>query len=113
MDCIFCKIVSNQIPAKKVYEDEQVIALEDIAPVAPVHILIVPKKHLVNVLDLEPADHALVGHIHAVAAHIARERGIAENGFRIVTNTNAGAGQSVFHIHFHLLGGRSMTWPPG
>lgn len=111
--CIFCKIIKGEIPAKKVYEDEQVVAIEDIAPVAPVHILIIPRKHFVNALDLEPADHALVGHIYQTAAHLAREKGISEQGFRIVSNNNAGAGQSVFHIHFHLLGGRQFAWPPG
>jgi histidine triad (HIT) family protein len=111
--CIFCRIIKGEIPAKKVFEDEQVVAIEDIAPVSPVHILIIPRKHFVNSLDLDPADNALIGHIFQVAARIAKERGLAEKGFRIVNNNNAGAGQSVFHIHFHLLGGRRFNWPPG
>lgn len=112
-NCIFCRIIKGEIPAKKIYEDDQVIAIEDIAPVAPVHILIIPRKHVVNCLDLETADNALAGHVLQVAARIVRERGVAEDGFRIVINNNAGAGQSVFHIHFHLLAGRSFAWPPG
>jgi histidine triad (HIT) family protein len=111
--CTFCRIIKDEIPARKVYEDELVIAIEDIAPVAPVHILIIPRKHFVNSLDLDPADHALIGHIFQVASRLARERGVAEQGFRIVNNNNATAGQSVFHIHFHLLAGRRLNWPPG
>ena len=112
-DCIFCRIIRKEIPSRIVYEDDQVVAMEDIAPVAPLHILIVPRKHIDNVLDLDDGDNALVGHIHQVAGHIARTRGVAEKGFRIVNNTNADAGQSVFHIHFHLLAGRHLAWPPG
>ena len=112
-DCLFCRILKGEIPARKVYEDEKVVAIEDIAPVAPVHLLLIPRKHFVNALDLDPADNELVGHVYAVAARIAREMGVAESGFRIVSNNNAGAGQSVFHIHFHLIAGRQMGWPPG
>lgn len=112
-DCIFCKIVDGRLPAKKVYEDGLIIAIEDISPVAPVHLLLIPKRHFVNSLDMQVSDRELVGHIFLVAAEIARSKGIAENGFRIVNNNNAGAGQSVFHIHFHLLAGRTFTWPPG
>jgi diadenosine tetraphosphate (Ap4A) HIT family hydrolase len=112
-DCLFCRIINGEILAKQVYQDDQVIAIEDIAPVAPTHLLIIPRKHFVNTLDMEESDVPLVGHVFRVAATIARERGIAENGFRIVVNNNAGAGQSVFHIHFHLLGGRTFVWPPG
>jgi histidine triad (HIT) family protein len=112
-DCIFCRIVRGEIPARIVYGDEQVIAIEDIAPVAPTHLLIIPRKHFVNTLDLDPADNFLIGHIYQVAALIARERKEAEKGFRIVCNNNADAGQSVFHIHFHLLAGRHFNWPPG
>lgn len=111
--CVFCRIISGDIPARIVYQDEQVVAIEDIAPVAPVHILIIPRKHFENTLDLESEDNALIGHLFQTAAHIARDKGIAEQGFRIVNNNNAGAGQSVFHIHFHLIGGRPLTWPPG
>jgi histidine triad (HIT) family protein len=112
-DCLFCKIITGEISAGKVYEDERVVVIEDIAPVAPVHLLLIPRKHFVNTLDLDPADHELIGHIHGIAARIAREKGVAESGFRIVSNNNAGAGQSVFHIHFHLLAGRGLSWPPG
>ncbi len=112
-DCIFCKIIKGDIPVTKVYEDDLVVAIEDIGPVAPLHLLIMPKRHIVNSLDLQPEDEALIGHIFRVAATIAREKGVADEGFRIVNNNNAGAGQSVFHIHFHLLGGRHLTWPPG
>ncbi|MBT0654351.1 histidine triad nucleotide-binding protein [Geomobilimonas luticola] len=112
-NCLFCKISRGEIPARKVFEDEQVVVIEDIAPVAPHHLLIIPHKHVVNALDLDTGDNALIGHVFQVAARIARERGIAEQGFRIVNNNNAGAGQSVFHIHFHLLAGRNLGWPPG
>ena len=112
-DCIFCKIIRGDIPVARVYEDDLVIAIEDIAPVAPLHLLIMPKKHIVNSLDLQPEDDALIGHIFRVAATIAREKGVAADGFRIVNNNNAGAGQSVFHVHFHFLAGRHLTWPPG
>ena len=112
-DCLFCKMASGAIPVKKVYEDEHLFAIEDINPAAPMHILIIPKKHLVNTLTLTPEDDQLVGALHRVAAALARERGFAEQGFRLVNNNNAGAGQSVFHIHFHLLAGRKLAWPPG
>jgi len=112
-DCLFCKMASGAIPVKKVYEDELLFAIEDINPVAPVHILIIPKKHLVNSLALTPDDDLLIGAVHRAAAALARERGVDEEGFRLVNNNNAGAGQSVFHIHFHLLAGRKMAWPPG
>lgn len=111
--CIFCKIINGTIPAKKVYEDDEVIAIEDINPVAPHHLLLIPKKHVVNALDLTPEDDRLVGRIFRVAAELARLRGVDERGFRVVQNSNADAGQSVFHIHFHLLAGRHLGWPPG
>lgn len=113
MSCLFCKIVAGEIPAKIVYQDEQLITIEDINPAAPLHLLLIPKKHTVSTLELQPEDDALIGHLYRVAAKIATERGVAESGFRIVANTNADAGQTVFHIHFHLLAGRSMQWPPG
>lgn len=113
MSCIFCKITSGEIPSKMIYQDEHLVVIEDINPAAPLHLLLIPRKHIVNTLDLQPEDDALIGHIHRVAARIARERGVAEGGFRIVTNNNADAGQSVFHIHFHMLAGRCLTWPPG
>jgi len=113
MSCLFCKIVAGEIPANIVYQDEQLITIEDINPAAPLHLLLIPKKHIVSTLELQPEDDALIGHLYRVAAKIATERGVAQSGFRIVANTNADAGQTVFHIHFHLLAGRSMQWPPG
>ena len=112
-DCLFCKMASGVIPVKKIYEDDALFAIEDINPMAPMHALIIPKKHLANTLDLSPEDDQLIGSVHRVAAQLARERGLAGEGFRIVNNNNAGAGQSVFHIHFHLLAGRNFNWPPG
>lgn len=112
-DCIFCRIIAGEISAKKVFEDELLVVIEDIAPVAPLHLLLIPKKHTVNTLDLDPTDAHVVGHVFQVAARLAKERGVSEDGFRIVNNNNAGAGQSVFHLHFHLLGGRRFHWPPG
>ncbi len=112
-DCLFCKFISGTIPVKPVHEDELVIAIQDISPQAPHHLLIIPRKHIVNCLDIADEDRDLIGHIHQVAAKLARERGVAESGFRLVTNSNADAGQSVFHIHFHFLAGRHLQWPPG
>ncbi|HYS44005.1 MAG TPA: histidine triad nucleotide-binding protein [Geobacteraceae bacterium] len=112
-NCLFCRIIKGEIPAKRVFEDDKLVVIEDISPVAPVHLLIIPRKHFVNALDLDPADDELIGHVYRIAARLARERGVAESGFRIVSNNNAGAGQSVFHIHFHLLAGRQLAWPPG
>lgn len=112
-DCIFCKINSKEIPAKIIYEDEFTLAFDDINPQAPVHLLIIPKKHISTTLDLTKDDNALIGHLFQTANKIAIERGVAERGFRMVMNTNPEAGQSVYHIHLHLLGGRSMHWPPG
>jgi histidine triad (HIT) family protein len=112
-DCIFCKIIEKKIPAKVVYEDDFVLAFEDVSPQAPVHILIIPKKHIPTLLDAGDEDMDLFGRIVKTANGIARERGIAEKGFRLLANCNAESGQSVFHIHFHLLGGRPMHWPPG
>ena len=112
-DCLFCRIIKGDIPARKVYEDDQVVVIEDIAPVAPLHLLILPRQHLVNALDVHQEHEGLIGHVFSVAAKLARERGVADAGFRIVNNNNADAGQSVFHIHFHLLAGRHLQWPPG
>jgi histidine triad (HIT) family protein len=111
--CIFCKIIGREIPGKIVYEDEQVVAVEDVNPQAPHHYLLIPQKHIRTTLDLTTADSELVGHIFQVAGKLAHDLGFAEDGFRIVNNCNEGAGQSVWHIHFHLLGGRDFTWPPG
>ncbi len=112
-DCIFCKIVEKKIPARIVYEDELVLAFEDLNAQAPVHALIIPKKHIATLLDARDEDLHLFGHIVKVANTIARDRGIAERGYRLVANCNAESGQSVYHIHFHILGGRHMQWPPG
>ena len=112
-DCIFCKIIAGQIPAKKVYEDELMVAIEDIAPKAPLHLLLLPKRHFSNCLDLEQQDEATVGHLLRVAGQLARERGLDQGGFRLVQNNGADAGQTVFHLHIHLLAGREFAWPPG
>ncbi len=112
-DCLFCKISSKKIPAKLIYEDNEAVAFEDINPQAPVHVLITPKKHISTALDITDEDNALIGHLFRVAAKVAAEKGIADRGFRLVMNTNSDAGQTVFHIHLHLLGGRQMHWPPG
>lgn len=113
MSCIFCRIAEKKVPSKKVYEDEEVFAFEDINPQAPVHILVIPKKHIATSLELAPEDHALVGRMFQAANTIASDRGMAERGFRLVMNCNSEAGQTVFHIHLHLLAGRPMHWPPG
>jgi histidine triad (HIT) family protein len=113
MDCIFCKIAAGKIPAKKVYDDEQVMAFEDVNPQAPVHVLIIPKKHIRTSLDIKREDNLLIGHMFQVAVDVAKQKGVADKGFRLVMNSNSEAGQSVYHIHIHLLGGRVMHWPPG
>ncbi|MBE0596531.1 MAG: histidine triad nucleotide-binding protein [Desulfuromonadales bacterium] len=111
--CIFCRILDREIPAKVVYEDDRVVALEDLNPQAPFHLLIVPRKHIRTTLDLSTADNELIGHIFQVAGKLAHDLGFAEDGFRVVNNCNEGGGQSVWHLHFHLLGGRDLSWPPG
>ncbi len=113
MDCIFCKILKKEIPSKIVYEDDKCLAFEDINPQAPVHILVIPKKHIATTLDLGEEDKEVIGHLVVVAAQIAKEKQIADSGYRLVINTNKDAGQTVFHVHLHLLGGRVMSWPPG
>jgi len=110
--CLFCRIIRGEIPAKKVLEDDDVFAFEDINPQAPTHVLIVPKKHFAGLKEAEDADAKVIGRCHLAAARIARQRNI-EQGYRTVLNVGPGAGQSVFHLHVHLLGGRSLTWPPG
>jgi histidine triad (HIT) family protein len=112
-ECLFCKMVSGQIKPDTVYEDDAVLAFKDINPQAPVHILVIPKKHTATLNELTPDDAGLVGKIFMTAARIAKDSGIAESGYRTVLNCNADAGQSVFHVHLHLLGGRVMHWPPG
>src|SRR4029078_6152151 len=111
--CLFCKILKGQIPASIVYEDERLIAFKDINPQAPLHALIVPKRHIASLNELTAEDDALVGEMVRRAAALANQQGYAERGFRTVFNTNAEAGQTVFHIHLHLLAGRGLTWPPG
>jgi histidine triad (HIT) family protein len=112
-DCLFCRIIAREIPGSIVYEDDRVLAFNDINPQGPTHVLVVPKKHIASLNDLTPGDDQIVGEVVRRAAAIARERGIADSGFRTVFNTNRGAGQTVFHIHLHLIGGRSLHWPPG
>ena len=113
MSCLFCKIVAGEIPAAKVYEDDQVIAFNDINPQAPMHVLVVPKQHVPTLNDLAKKDDELVGAMVRAAAAIAKDRGFDGPGYRTVFNCNAQAGQSVFHVHLHVLGGRVMAWPPG
>ena len=112
-ECIFCQIVDGTIPASKLYEDDQVIAFEDLNPQAPVHMLVIPKRHIVSLDQTGDADETLLGRLLRVCANVARDRGLAESGYRVVNNIGRGAGQSVFHLHFHVLGGRSFSWPPG
>jgi len=113
MDCLFCKIAAKQIPATIVFENERVIAFEDIHPQAPTHVQIIPRRHIGTTLELAAGDAALMGELVLVAAELARKAGIAEDGYRLAINTNPAAGQSVYHLHLHLLGGRSFRWPPG
>ncbi|MDH3563006.1 MAG: histidine triad nucleotide-binding protein [Gammaproteobacteria bacterium] len=112
-ECLFCKMVSGQIKPDTVYQDKDVLAFRDINPQAPVHVLIIPKKHIATLNDLSSGDIDLIGKLMQAAVRIARVSGLSESGYRTVMNCNADAGQSVFHIHMHLLGGRNMHWPPG
>ncbi|MCL2484710.1 MAG: histidine triad nucleotide-binding protein [Endomicrobia bacterium] len=112
-NCLFCKIAKGAIPSQKVYEDEKVFAFRDINPQAPLHIIIIPKKHIGALCDVSLSDENVLGHIQFVASEIARQFPEAKNGFRIVNNCGADAGQTVFHIHYHLLAGRVFGWPPG
>lgn len=112
-DCLFCKMVSGAIQPATVYEDADVLAFRDINPQAPVHVLVVPKRHIATLNDLKPGDAELVGKMLLAAGKVARELGVADGGYRTVLNCNADAGQSVWHVHLHLLGGRTMHWPPG
>lgn len=112
-DCIFCKIIAGDIPGDIVYQDDEVLAFRDLNPQAPTHILIIPKQHIATTNDITPEQAELAGKLILAAQKIAHEEGIAESGYRTVLNCNAGAGQSVYHIHLHLLGGRPMGWPPG
>jgi histidine triad (HIT) family protein len=112
-DCIFCKIIDGKIPSEKVFEDDLVVVIRDVAPVAPIHLLIMSKKHIINSLEVHAEDMEVIGRVFQVATLLARENGVDESGFRIVNNNNAGAGQTVFHLHFHFLAGRRFHWPPG
>lgn len=110
-DCLFCKISAGEIPAEKLYEDDEMLAFRDIAPQAPVHFLVIPKKHIQDPANVGTEDEALIGRMMRVGSRVAKENGITD--FRLVYNNGAKAGQTVFHIHMHVLGGRSLTWPPG
>ena len=112
-DCLFCKIINGEIPSSKVYEDDKVYAFNDIDPQAPVHFLIVPKEHIKSALELTDASKDIVGHVFMVASKLAHEMGFADKGFRIVNNCGEDGGQTVGHIHFHVLAGRNIGWPPG
>jgi len=111
-DCLFCRIIRGEIPCRKVHEDDHVLAFEDIHPQAPTHVLVIPKRHFAGLKEAEAADAEIIGRCHLAAAQIARQRKI-EQGYRTVLNVGPGAGQSVFHLHVHLLGGRPLMWPPG
>ena len=111
-DCLFCRIVQGDISAKKVYEDEHIVAFEDINPQAPTHVLVIPRKHVRGLKEAQKEDAELIGRLHLVAAEIGRQRGI-EDGYRTVLNVGPKSGQSVFHMHVHLIGGRHLDWPPG
>jgi len=112
-DCLFCKFIRKEIPTRVVFEDEFCLAFEDINPKAPMHVLIVPKKHIGSINEMTPEDESVLGHLALVGRQIAQEKKVDQSGYRAVINTGPDAGQSVFHIHLHLLGGRSMAWPPG
>lgn len=112
-DCLFCKIIAGGIPADKVYEDQELLAFRDIRPQAPIHVLIIPKRHIATINDLTPADAELVGKLYLTAKQIAADLGVTESGYRTVMNCNRDSGQDVFHIHLHVLAGRRMHWPPG
>ena len=112
-DCLFCRLVRKEIPASVIYEDERVLVFNDINPQAPLHALVIPKRHIASLNHLEAGDDQIVGEMVRTAAAVARDKGYADRGFRTVFNTNAEAGQTVFHIHLHLLAGRGLSWPPG
>ena len=112
-DCLFCKIVEGEIPCDKIFENDQVIAFRDLNPQAPTHILVIPRKHISTVNELTADDNNIVGEMVLAAQAVAKQEGIEESGYRLVMNCNEGAGQTVFHIHLHIMGGRRMNWPPG
>ena len=112
-DCLFCKILAGEIPADLVYESETAVAFRDINPKAPTHVLVIPRKHISTINDIEPDDQEIIGSLYTAAKEIAAQAGIADDGYRAVMNCNEDAGQSVFHIHLHVMGGRVLAWPPG
>ena len=112
-DCLFCKVLAGEIPADIVYESETAIAFRDINPQAPVHVLIIPRQHIATINDIAPEHESLVGSLFSAARDIAAKEGLADDGYRVTMNCNKAAGQTVFHLHLHLLGGRSLGWPPG
>jgi histidine triad (HIT) family protein len=112
-NCLFCRIEAGEVSADSVFQDERCIAFRDTNPQAPVHLLVVPRDHIESLDDAAQKDEALLGHLLRVGARVANEQGLSESGYRTIINTGAGAGQSVFHLHIHILGGRSFTWPPG
>ena len=112
-DCLFCKIADGSIPSQAVYADDHVLAFRDINPGAPVHVLLMPRRHVANLNDLGPDDAELAGHLMLTAVRVARDLGVAETGYRVVANVGPDAGQSVNHLHWHILGGRGLNWPPG
>jgi histidine triad (HIT) family protein len=113
MNCLFCRIIAGEVPADIVHQDERCVAFRDINPQAPVHVLVIPRDHMESLDEATQKDEALLGHLLRVAARVANEQGLSESGYRTVVNTGAGAGQSVFHLHVHVLGGRPLSWPPG
>ena len=112
-DCLFCKILAGDIPADIIYESESALAFRDINPQAPTHVLIIPRQHIATINDIEDSDQAVIGSLYSAAREIAATEGIADDGYRVVMNCNSAAGQTVFHLHLHMLGGRAMAWPPG
>ena len=112
-NCLFCRLINGEVAADVLYQDARAVAIRDINPQAPVHALVIPKEHVESLDDIGQRDEALMGHLMRVASRVANEQGLAETGYRTVINTGAGAGQSVFHLHVHVLGGRDLTWPPG
>ena len=112
-NCIFCKIIKGEIPSKKIYEDEEILAFHDITPQAPIHFLVIPKRHIPDIMETKPEDSALLGTLLLKAQELAAEQGCKENGFRLVINCKSHGGQTVNHLHLHILGGRPLHWPPG
>ena len=112
-ECIFCQIVEGIIPSTKLHEDDDCVAFEDLNPQAPVHMLVIPKRHMASLSDVQEADQSLLGRLMIVCSHVAKQKSLESNGYRVVTNIGRGAGQTVFHLHFHVLGGRGFQWPPG